>query len=191
MFLDPISNVIAIDGDIESVAATRRFCQYAPTPSRLTTIHGLITDDAPPSSLTHAINQTEIRLVASGAQGTSHSIQYANLHSALEDLPQYRLDDLLVSAICNQPTLIKCDVEGAELLVLRGAARFLRETRCDILLSVHPKYGMMARYGHTKEAITKFLEDLDYRIKVLAVDWEEHWWCTPPQSPNNFDCCGA
>ena len=179
MFLDPTLKVIAIDGDIESVAATRRFCRYAPTPSRLMTIHGLITDDAPPCSLTDATSQTEVRLVASGAKGTAHSIQYANLHSASEDLPQYRLDDLLVSAISNQPTLVKCDVEGAELLVLRGAARYLREARCDILLSVHPRYGMMARYGHTTEDVRKFLEELDYRIQVLAVDWEEHWWCTP------------
>jgi len=34
MFLDPIAKVIAIDSDIESVAVTRRFCQYAPTPSQ-------------------------------------------------------------------------------------------------------------------------------------------------------------
>jgi FkbM family methyltransferase len=182
MFLDPISKVVAIDGDIESVAATRRFSQYASTPSRLKTIHGLITDDAPPCSLTDAIGQTELRLFESGAQGTSHNIQYAHLHSASEGLPQYRLDDLLFSAISDVPTLIKCDVEGAELFVLRGAARLLRETRCDILLSVHPHYGMMARYGHTIEDVRKFLEDLGYRIKVLAVDWEEHWWCTPRQS---------
>jgi FkbM family methyltransferase len=179
MFLDPTSKVIAIDGDIESVAATRRFCQYASTPCRLTTIHGLITDDAPPCTLSNAISQTEARLVASGAQGTSHSVQYINLHSASEDLPRYRLDDLLVSAIGNRPTLIKCDVEGAELCVLRGATRLLREMRCDLLLSVHPQYGMMARYGHTAEDVRKFLEQVDYRILVLAIDHEEHWWCTP------------
>ncbi len=179
MFLDPTLKVIAIDGDIESVAATRRFCRYAPTPSHLTTIHGLITDNAPPCSLTDAISQTEVRLVACGAKGTAQSIQYANLHSASEDLPQYRLDDLLVSMISNQPTLIKCDVEGAELLVLRSAERYLREACCDILLSVHPQCGMMARYGHTTDDVRKFLEERDYQIEVLAVDWEEHWWCTP------------
>jgi FkbM family methyltransferase len=179
MFLDPISEVIAIDGDIESVAATRRFCQYAPTPTRLTTIHGLITDDAPPSSLTDAVSRTKARLLAFPAQGTLQSIKYADLHSASEDLPRYRLDDLLVSAISNRPTLIKCDVEGAELFVLRGAARLLSETRCELLLSVHPQCGMMAVYGHTVEDVRKFLEHLDYQIKVVAEDHELHWWCTP------------
>jgi FkbM family methyltransferase len=178
MFLDPTSKVIAIDGDIESVAATRRFCRYTPTPSRLTTIHGLITDKAPPSSLSDAIRQTEARLVTSGARGRSQSIKYTNLHLASEELPQYRLDDLVVNAIDDRPTLIKCDVEGAELLVLRGATRLLGQMRCDLLLSVHPQCGMMARYGHTTEDVKEFLKGLDYRIKVLAIDTEEHWWCT-------------
>jgi FkbM family methyltransferase len=176
MFLD---SIIAIDGDIESVAATRRFCQFAPTPSRLTTIHELITDDAPPSSLTDAVSQTEARLVASRAQGTLQSIKYAELHSASEDLPRYRLDDLLSSAINNRPTFIECDVKGAELFVLRGATRLLREMRCELLLSVHPQCGMMARYGHTAEDVSKFLEHLNYQIKDLPADHELHWWCTP------------
>jgi hypothetical protein len=64
-------------------------------------------------------------------------------------------------------------------LFCAGATRLLREMRCDLLLSVHPQFGMMARYGHTANDVRKFLEDLDYQIKTLAVDWEEHWWCTP------------
>jgi FkbM family methyltransferase len=118
MVLDPMAKVIAIDGDIESVARTRRCCQYAPTPSRLTTIHGLITNDAPFSSLTGAVSQTEARVMASAALG--HWIVY-NLRTCIQHrMPRYRLDDLFASAV-NRPLLVKCDVEGAELLVLRGA----------------------------------------------------------------------
>jgi FkbM family methyltransferase len=180
MFLDPTAKVVALDSDIESVPATRRFCQYAPTPSRLTTIHGLITNDAPLSSLTDAVSQTEAKVIASGARGTFHTMQFVHLHSASEDLPRYRLDDLFSSAI-DRPILIKCDVEGAELLVLRGASRLLSEMRCDLLLSVH-WHEMTERYGYTVEDIRKFLNDLDYQIEVLAIDHEEHWWCTPAQT---------
>src|SRR5262245_9917232 len=111
----------------------------------------------------------EATLWASGAQGTLQGIKYAELHSASKDLPRYRLDDLLVSVI-NRPTLIKCDVEGAELFVLRGATRLLREMRCELLLSVHPQCDMMARYGHAVEDVRKFLERLDYEIKALPAD---------------------
>lgn len=179
MFLDPKATVIAIDGDLESVVATRRFCQYAPTPCRLTIVHGLITDAAPSCSLTEAVARTEASLLATGAQGTSDSLRYRNLNETSKELPRYKLDDLLVGVTGSRPTLIKCDVEGAELHVLRGAVCLLRELRCDLLLSVHPRYGMIARYGHTAQDVAKFLEDLDYCIEVLAVDWEEHWWCTP------------
>jgi FkbM family methyltransferase len=177
MFLDPAARLIAIDGDLESVAATRRFCRYAPTPSRLTTIHGLVTDDAPSCSLADAASQTDTRLAASGAWGRWQSIKVAQLDSASEESPRYRLDDLVGAA--SWPTLIKCDVEGAELLVLKGAYRLLAEARCDLLLSVHPWHGMKERYGNTVEDVRTFLEHLGYQIEVLAVSYEEHWWCTP------------
>ena len=38
------------------------------------------------------------------------------------------------------PNLIKIDVEGAELLVLRGASRTLHESHPTIILAVHPKW---------------------------------------------------
>jgi FkbM family methyltransferase len=177
MFLDPASEVIAVDGDIESVAATRRFCRYAPAPSRLTVIHGLITDEAPHSSLARAITETEAKIAASGARGNLAHLQFSHLDSGFDETPRYRLDDLLAIA-GDRPTLIKCDVEGAELLVLRGAARFLSKTRCDLLLSVHPWNDMKARYGYSVDDVREFLENLGYRIDVLAVDYEEHWWCT-------------
>ena len=187
MFLDPKATVIAIDGDLESVVATRRFCQYAPAPCRLTAIHGLITDAALPCSLTEAIARTEASLLATGARGTSDNLRYRNLNDTSKELPRYKLDDLLVDVIGSRPTLIKCDVEGAELHVLRGAVCLLRKLHCNLLLSVHPQYGMMERYGHTVHDVAKFLEDLDYCIEVLAIDWEEHWWCTPRVTSGSSD----
>lgn len=47
-----------------------------------------------------------------------------------------RLDDF-VDASGPMPDVLKIDVEGAELAVLRGAARVLREARPAILLSTH------------------------------------------------------
>ncbi len=47
---------------------------------------------------------------------------------------QTRLDDLLTARAVPQPDFIKCDVEGAELLVFRGARRLLDRPDAPIVL---------------------------------------------------------
>lgn len=49
-------------------------------------------------------------------------------------VPTLTLDDLLQTF--DRPTLVKIDIEGAELLALRGAARLLSEVRPTILIEV-------------------------------------------------------
>lgn len=178
MFYDKSSEVIAIDANIASTAAVRRMCQYAPGPGRLTPVHGLITDEAPLSSLAEAVKCT---LVALAAANTSDTTQFVHLHSASAQIPRYRLDDLVLDMINGRSCLIKCDVEGAELFVLRGARRLLSQLQPDLLLSVHcasHTRHLLAHYKHTAEDIRSFLESLGYHIHLLASDHEEHWWCT-------------
>jgi hypothetical protein len=47
---------------------------------------------------------------------------------------QRRLDDLVADGVIPQPDFIKCDVEGAELLVFRGARALLDRTDAPIVL---------------------------------------------------------
>src|SRR4029077_12887077 len=87
-----------------------------------------------------------------------------------------RLDDLFANNVPEKrPILIKCDVEGAELLVLLGGETLLRRVHPDLLLSIHPT--ALPSYGHSKNEIEGFLKHLGYEIRCLAVDHEEHWWC--------------
>lgn len=51
--------------------------------------------------------------------------------------------------------LIKCDVEGFELAVLRGAARVLRTDRPVILCEIEARH--TARYGHRSDDVEAFL----------------------------------
>ena len=52
------------------------------------------------------------------------------------EIPMRRLDDL-ATAYDVVPTMLKIDVEGAELNVLRGATRLLTDAKPNILLSTH------------------------------------------------------
>ena len=77
----------------------------------------------------------------------------------------------------SRPILLKCDVEGAEVLVLLGAEQFLQRTMPSLLISVHPL--ALPEYGHSVADVRNFLEKLNYSVSVIAVDHEEHWWCEP------------
>lgn len=79
--------------------------------------------------------------------------------------PQVSLDDFC-SAKNVSPELIKIDVEGAELEVLRGARRILKEGRPLVFLSLHPQ--RLALLGHTAEEVSRFAAEIGYRIVDVA-----------------------
>ena len=86
--------------------------------------------------------------LGSRADGTAVEVQVARLDSLSDRL---RLDSC---------SFVKIDVEGAELLVLRGATAFLATHRPAILIELDRE--MSARYGASPAETTSFLERLGY-----------------------------
>jgi FkbM family methyltransferase len=78
-------------------------------------------------------------------------------------VPQVALDDLRLQ---RPVRLIKMDVEGAEPLVIRGAARLLKEDRPTILSEIHPTQLERAS-GDTADGFLAELEGLGYRAHVI------------------------
>ena len=58
------------------------------------------------------------------------------------------------------PEVIKIDVEGAEIDVLRGSAKTLARSRPLIFLSVHPTH--LTRMGESVEALNRVIEEIGY-----------------------------
>jgi len=135
----------------------------------------------------HRLNNTEIYKVA-----VSDKVQMAKLYIPVKDgnrkpgpslaylttstyVPKEYLlqDDVQVTTLdkfCedNQITrmdFLKCDVEGGELLFLRGAKRVLEEMKPAILFEVDP--GLLDRFEHTSEDVFAFLTQLGYQAYVL------------------------
>lgn len=179
LFADSRAEVLAFDSDLPSLAAARRLCRHA-AGARLRLAHGFLAEQATRAcSLATAVSDTQAELEQSGVRGESGITRYVCLTDVDRGgIASYRLDDLLAGeSLEGRPILIKCDVEGAELLVLRGAEAFLRRSAPALLLSVHPP--ALPSYGHSKADIETFLKRLGYEIRVLAIDHEEHWWCEP------------
>jgi len=74
---------------------------------------------------------------------------------------QITLDSFVAKNGCI-PELIKIDVEGAEISVLRGAEDVLMKYHPEIILSIHPKH--IKRLGHTVSELTALAHELDYQI---------------------------
>ena len=91
-----------------------------------------------------------------------------------EIVRQLTLDSLLDTTGYEQITLIKCDVEGLELRVLRGARRTLTRHRPDLLLEIDGRW--TRRYGHSPEDVLALLADLGYRTQhVLGANVLLSW----------------
>ncbi len=178
LFASKECSVIAFDGDLASIKATQRVCSFA-SGNRVQLVYGLVSD-APTTkgALTKAVDHTRQLIQNEDITGDIATTKYVCIHGNTDqDIPSYSIDTLLADLASDQTLLLKCDVEGAELLVLRGARKVIETTQPTLLMSVHPE--ALPDYGFTKKDVELFLQDVGYRWEVLAIDHEEHWWCEP------------
>ena len=73
--------------------------------------------------------------------------------------------DAVVEELEVTPTVIKIDVEGFELEVLKGAAQTLANDGCVLLIEVHP-YQLKLSAG-SEESLQDFLAASGYRWTVI------------------------
>jgi FkbM family methyltransferase len=84
------------------------------------------------------------------------------------DIEMMRLDRYAQGL--NKIDLLKCDVEGAELLVLRGAESSLRRFRPKVFLDVDERW--TSSYGWAPKDVIDFLRSVGYK----------HFYCVEPKT---------
>jgi FkbM family methyltransferase len=92
---------------------------------------------------------------------SANSIAY-DIGGDAADVPVATLDD--ICRFC-APDLIKVDVEGAELLVLRGAEETLAHTAPILVVSIHPE--LLKMLGSTPTELVAFLSKRGYEGRDL------------------------
>jgi FkbM family methyltransferase len=80
-----------------------------------------------------------------------------------------RGDDLIQSGAVPAPSLIKIDVEGFELEVLRGLERFLTESREVEIIFENEPYRLRER-NFRKTAVVEYLAKFGFEIREIAYD---------------------
>jgi FkbM family methyltransferase len=87
-----------------------------------------------------------------------------------QPIQEIQVASVTLDAFCAErgvePDLVKIDVEGAELRVLRGAERVLREVRPVILCEIHPH--LMENLGDSEAELRAFLNRLGYALTPLS-----------------------
>jgi FkbM family methyltransferase len=136
----------------------------------------------------NAIEQVIVREVCCGANsgeasfffrpGVPEGINGLLKAEGLVEVPvQVTTLDADVEQIGLNPSIIKIDVEGAELEVLRGAERVLRTCRPRLFVSLHP--GPLAKLGLEPKVILQWLRNRDYQCQIIAEDQELHLMALP------------
>ena len=175
--LAPKGEAWAIDSDLVSLQASRWLCRHAGTEC-LRVIHGYIGDKATIDiSADSASAETIAQLSREDIPDEPSRANYICLDTqAANAIPVHRIDRLFAQADRSRPWLMKVDVEGAEMLVLRGAEAFLEKARPQLMVSVHPP--ALRDYGLSPADIRAWLTARSYEIAVDVEPHEEHWWCT-------------
>ncbi len=86
----------------------------------------------------------------------------ATVSDTVELVHTTSLDDALGAADCARLTLVKLDLEGAELAALRGSTRLLRDVKPDLVIEVEDAH--LARQGGSAREVLALLESAGYRL---------------------------
>jgi len=187
LFADPDVRIYAFDADVESLRLVPLFCSKASHPEHAHLIWGFLASDAsqPALSMDDAEAATHAQRQKIKEQPRLERIAYKSLveKSSLPTTPVYTVDALTQEGrmFDDCTVLFKCDVEGAELHVLRGARKLIKRLRPTLMLSVHPP-AWLAQHNSTREQIEAFLREEGYEWKVFPCDHEEHWLAAPIDS---------
>lgn len=106
---------------------------------------------------------------AAGHRLTGHThITRGGENGDTVQVPALTIDDFCRERDIARVRLIKCDVEGAELMVLRGAAATIDRCRPLVFCELYDQY--CARYGYTAADVFAFFAGRNYRTMQFAND---------------------
>ncbi len=106
-----------------------------------------------------------LELASDGLHGFAPVLASGNLgrHRAKVTVPVETIDDLVQAGVA-AATVMKMDIEGAEILALRGGRRVLSGSARPrlIFIEMHPQF--LPNFGSTSAETERFVEECGYRL---------------------------
>jgi len=102
---------------------------------------------------------------------------YTYIHDNLDKVSMTTIDAIAALQYA-PPDAITIDIEGAELLALRGAKNTLKKHHPLVFVSIHPDLGERD-YGLKNGEVQEYLAQFGYKGKHIATDHEQHWFFYP------------
>ncbi len=97
------------------------------------------------------------------------------------------LADILTQDELSRARLVKIDVEGAELSVVRGLAPALTTLRPDVELVVEVSPSSLARQGENANELVALLREHDFNVYRLENDYDPSSYVDRPKPPVRWD----
>ena len=106
----------------------------------------------------------KLKLYTNGSNGKSPSLEMVNGYESFKMVDVKTLDQLVEANVLEFPTVIKIDIEGAELIALKGMKNLLESTNKPRLLfiEVHPEF--LQSFQSNPEEVYNFLSNTKYKI---------------------------
>jgi FkbM family methyltransferase len=103
-----------------------------------------------------------VDLYTDGEEGTSPSLVHQRGESGMVSVPARSLDSLLNEGRLPPPTVIKLDIEGAEILALRGARQLLTEPGKPRALFIEIHDTFLPGFGSSADEVDALLNEFGY-----------------------------
>ncbi len=150
----PQARILAFEPVGATVASLRRNIEKNGVADRIEVLQVALSD-----------HDGELRMTK-GLHATNFVVpdEAAAADRATERVPCRRLDDFLDGRI-ERVDLIKCDVEGSELGVMRGASAALQRFRPVIFVEIIERYSR--RYGQATAAVFDYFHEHGYSHELI------------------------
>lgn len=175
------TTVYSMDSDLMALTMARHMCR-ATARGRHELLWGFCGDEE--MSKANPLRSDLTAALASSAQvvdkaGLKPRIG-ANSYNCIggddaEGVPFWDMDSLFVPmAKTGRPMLLKVDIEGAEIAMVRGSCELADYPNVQMLLSVHAH--VLPSWRSSAQEIRNILEGRGYQITLVEETSEQHWW---------------